>query len=296
MNITLDLMQPVALFSGYPVAMIVTFYPLTLVYPDKLNLRNLINFILPMIAVYMINGYLLSSGMIYRPLPDINAIIENIGHLDVWSRILTGIGCELYPCLAVFVAFRAVRNKHPKSGILLIYGCILVVAIFNYLSILFYKPLLGMIMQQITVTLLLTFVAIHFFIFRIKNRREFKKAELIHWRNLSIQKRLNEIMKIQRPYLNPNMTLPELAAIVGTNRTTLSATIKEMGYSGVRDYLNYHRLREFKTHIENSDKATPEEIAVKVGFSSTSTFYRYFKEKEQMTPAQYIKKRNNGQL
>lgn len=196
------------------------------------------------------------------------------------------LGCEAYPVWAMIIAFRAVKNKHPKSGILLPYACFLVITNTNYFIMSLVWPFLGLFLQQIAITLLFTYVVGRFLFLRRRNK--VITANEPDQQNLSLNEKIIYWMEQEKKYRNPKLTLTELSLLTGTNRTTLSTVIRDMGYDSFPDFLNAYRLREFKEELEKGNTSSFTDIAVKVGFGSRATFYNYFRKKEQMTPAQYV--------
>ena len=92
-------------------------------------------------------------------------------------------------------------------------------------------------------------------------------------------------------YLNPKLTISDVANFIGTNRTYLSHYINNTLQTNFYDYINNYR-------IENASKSlltyvnpilTIEEVAEKSGFNSTSTFRRAFLKNTGMTPLQFRK-------
>ena len=102
---------------------------------------------------------------------------------------------------------------------------------------------------------------------------------------------LNKSMIDDKLYLNPKLTISDVANFIGTNRTYLSHYINNTLQTNFYDYINNYR-------IENASKSlltyvnpilTIEEVAEKSGFNSTSTFRRAFLKNTGMTPLQFRK-------
>jgi AraC-like DNA-binding protein len=105
--------------------------------------------------------------------------------------------------------------------------------------------------------------------------------------------RLDELMLQQHTYLDPDLSLPRLAEHIGCSVNHLSQAINAGHGVSFFDYINGFRIAEAKRVLGAGDpRATPIlDIALAVGFNSTSTFYTAFKRVTGQTPAQYRRAR-----
>jgi AraC-like DNA-binding protein len=124
-------------------------------------------------------------------------------------------------------------------------------------------------------------------IFRLNVEAEKAKTkEVAH----SLKLQLADLMEKKKPYLNPELTMNDLAETLQTNTHTLSRIIN-MGYSrNFYDFVNIYRIDEFKKRINKGHhrKQTLLSIAHEVGFSSKTTFNRTFKKITGKTPREYL--------
>lgn len=106
-----------------------------------------------------------------------------------------------------------------------------------------------------------------------------------------IVERLNRIMKEQKPYLNPELTVNELAEMVGINSVKLSQVLNDFLQTRFYEYVNRFRVEEFVVCLEKEENQimTLLGLSEKCGFSSKSSFYRFFKQEKGTTPAQFAK-------
>lgn len=88
---------------------------------------------------------------------------------------------------------------------------------------------------------------------------------------------------------HPQITLTELSAELNTNRTTLSNYINRVKKLSFYDYINESRLKRAEELVVDG-KLTQEEIAIRSGFNSISTFRRAFHKKYGVSPNDYRKK------
>ena len=102
---------------------------------------------------------------------------------------------------------------------------------------------------------------------------------------------LDRLMKTARPYLQPELSLAELATLLGTNKTVLSKVINSSYGEHFNDYINRYRVDQFIETIKKGahDELTFLSIAYDCGFNSKATFNRAFKKVTGKTPKAFIK-------
>lgn len=109
----------------------------------------------------------------------------------------------------------------------------------------------------------------------------------------SIAAHLETCMTKDKMYLNPKLTLQDVAAEIGTNRTYLSDYLNNILNQTFYEYVNCHRIAEACRIIDSASgdvKMSMSEIAEISGFNSISTFNRSFVRIMGMTPTEYQKK------
>ncbi|MDD3722399.1 MAG: AraC family transcriptional regulator [Lutibacter sp.] len=101
--------------------------------------------------------------------------------------------------------------------------------------------------------------------------------------------KLNNLMIAAKPFLNPNLTLLELASELGISTHYLSQIINEKFNLNFFDYINQYRVEEVKTKINDPrfENYSLLGIAFDSGFNSKSAFNRIFKKFTKQTPSQY---------
>jgi AraC-like DNA-binding protein len=104
-----------------------------------------------------------------------------------------------------------------------------------------------------------------------------------------IAERLRSLMEIEKPYLEPNLTLPELAQKLGILRNQLSYVINNRFGTSFYDFINRYRVEEAKRIISDQNKASFNmlNIGMNVGFSSKTAFNVNFKKFTSMPPSIY---------
>ncbi len=101
--------------------------------------------------------------------------------------------------------------------------------------------------------------------------------------------RLERLMRSERIYLRPELTLPQLAKAVGCSVNHLSQVINSGFGRSFFDYVNRYRVDRAKELLSQLDGHGDSvlNIAFSVGFNSNSAFYTAFKKSVGQAPAQY---------
>lgn len=102
------------------------------------------------------------------------------------------------------------------------------------------------------------------------------------------------MMENERLFLQPELSLNELAQHLQTNSVQLSATINQMFNKNFNDYINGLRIEEFiKKYDQDVNKRyTLLSLAFDSGFNSKATFNRAFKKIKGSSPNEFLKKHN----
>lgn len=99
---------------------------------------------------------------------------------------------------------------------------------------------------------------------------------------------LNRIMEEQYMYRDSSLTLEKLASTLSTNRTYLSKAIRLKTGMSYSSYISELRLNEAIRLLSTSTSSDiVKSVATAVGFYNQSTFYRLFKQKTGLSPAQF---------
>jgi len=98
--------------------------------------------------------------------------------------------------------------------------------------------------------------------------------------------KIDRLMQENQPYLQPELTLADLARQLKTNASILSGVINSVYKKNFNDFVNEYRVEEFKKQIQNPQNKhlTLLAVAFNCGFNSKSTFNRAFKNATGFTP------------
>lgn len=103
--------------------------------------------------------------------------------------------------------------------------------------------------------------------------------------------KLEAVMIKDKPYVNSDLKIADLATAIGTTAHTLSYLFNQHLKRNYYDYINDYRIAEFKRLVDTEEysRYTLSALAGLCGFSSRASFFRYFKKATGITPNEYIK-------
>jgi AraC-like DNA-binding protein len=104
-------------------------------------------------------------------------------------------------------------------------------------------------------------------------------------------KLLTSYMETEKPYLNPALSVRNLAEEIKMNSRDLSILINQNLNQHFFDFVNEYRIKQAMKILKNPSKKefTVLEILYEVGFNSKSSFNTAFKKHTGITPTQYRK-------
>lgn len=126
-----------------------------------------------------------------------------------------------------------------------------------------------------------------------EEHQEAEPAEEMHpqsYRDDIITDKLTRLMEVNKVYLNPKVSLSEVALAIGSNKTYLSDYFNNSLNTTFYDYINRYRIAEACRIIDAmpSEGRKPMSAVAEVsGFNSLSTFNRYFVKVKGMSPKSY---------
>ncbi len=124
------------------------------------------------------------------------------------------------------------------------------------------------------------------------NAAKYKSNKLSDEECAAWKEKLEELIRDQKPYKNPELKLGELADMLGISLHNLSYLFNSYLNCKYNDYINNCRINEFKQLVsqEESSKYTLETLSEQCGFNSKTSFFRNFKRVEGITPNEYVRR------
>ena len=123
---------------------------------------------------------------------------------------------------------------------------------------------------------------------QIQGRTKYNNSGLKEADAIKISNQLKTAVQDQKLFLNPDLTIDQLAKRLDVSRHHISQVLNERFQVTYNDYINDHRLTEARSRLRSSKYKyyTISAIAMDSGFNSVSTFHDLFKKKFKQTPSQ----------
>jgi len=125
-----------------------------------------------------------------------------------------------------------------------------------------------------------------------KSAAPYEDSNLLSDKEASIlEHQLNHQLEIEEIFLNPELTLRDVAETVGSTEKKVSYLLNQRLKTNFYEFINKHRVEKFKLEVAKSENKNLSivGIAFNCGFSSKSSFYRAFKSQVSMSPSEYLK-------
>ena len=119
------------------------------------------------------------------------------------------------------------------------------------------------------------------------------KAVSDSWEEDSLIARFQHLMIDQQLFLQPKLTLDEVADRLESNKTYISKLVNNTYNLGFPELINTLRVDYAEQYILSHKEAKQDEIAKQCGFLSASSFNTVFKKVTGLTPKMWIASRNN---
>jgi AraC-like DNA-binding protein len=101
---------------------------------------------------------------------------------------------------------------------------------------------------------------------------------------------LTMVLEKEKLYLNPELTIKDLADHLQTSAKVLSQVINQSFNKKFYDFINSYRCEEVKAILQGpDDKITILEAMYQAGFNSKSSFNKEFKKLTGQTPTEFKK-------
>ncbi len=106
---------------------------------------------------------------------------------------------------------------------------------------------------------------------------------------MSMAQAISDCMKERKPYVDVDLTMPQLAAILNISNNELSYILNNHFQENFYTYINRHRIEESKRIMSDPTRMnlSIDGVALESGFRSKSTFYKWFKQLNGLSPGEY---------
>ena len=227
-------------------------------------------------------------------------IYPYVEHREVWSRYIV-IGIYMQWLIYIIASFKFIKptfQKTFKKKEKLTAIDIWLLSIFLGVTLIWFAYTVGSYTSYIVGALSFSFVLyLIIFLFVLKFRKgtsffeekeKYKSKEIDHATLEQITQRIN-IVKDRELYLNPDLTLSDVAKELGISQHNLSQFLNNNLNLSFSIFINELRIEKAKEMLSCSNLYTIEAIGYESGFKSKSTFFTTFKKVTNQTPAEFQK-------
>jgi len=129
-------------------------------------------------------------------------------------------------------------------------------------------------------------------------RKKYPKSGLTEEASGKLHQSLTHLMTEEALYRKSDLSINDLASKLGVHPNYLSQIINQKEEKNFYDFVNTYRFEEFKKLIamEKNRQYTLLSLARDCGFSSKSSFNRYFKKATGQTPSEYSSGLSKNQI
>ncbi len=122
-----------------------------------------------------------------------------------------------------------------------------------------------------------------------KNVKKYEKSSLTNEIQENTLAKLRNLMDTEKPFLNPNFSLPNLSKRLSVSPHHLSQILNESLEQSFFDFTAQYRIGEAKQILKNPETQSIkiEEVAEMVGYNSKSAFNTAFKKLTGKTPSEF---------
>lgn len=150
----------------------------------------------------------------------------------------------------------------------------------------------------IGISFLFSLVVVFFSIWALKNpflfkipREKYRSSYINDQTANELMQRLHDMMKEEKPYLDPQLTQVKLSESMDVSVKELSQVINQIAFINYSEFISGYRVEEAKRLLTSPSHAnfTIAAIAYECGFNSISSFNALFKKHAGMTAIVYQK-------
>lgn len=237
------------------------------------------------------------------PLYQTSDIIAQIHRPDVQMRVgvfLLSIATSFY-FLAIPFFYRWVRGLRRASSGLYLYSVVIAIVVVLYFfkaidsnSFIFYIYGYALVLVPIYVSVILLFNENPLSQPLVDPDLDIDKecsAAIMSPESHKIYQQMEQYMQSSKPFVDATYSISQLASALDVNQNIIVRTIRERGFSGYVEYVTFWRIEYFKELARQLPGLSIKDLMVGSGFTSRSSFYRRFAQKENMSPKEYIERK-----
>lgn len=284
-------------------------YPIEVVSPGWLNFKRVILLYLPVLILCGVWLITLRAGVVYPPYDSLHDMLPYIRELNVLFRFIL---CFLMLCTVFFIFFVPYTRKYcnADSQWKWTYSILCSINTITLLWVLWEKNSFASISYyyiSVGCNLVMAYMELFNRVIRLSKtnlpeipEKTFKEVLCQFEPNVlasfcdeaqkssTLFNNMDEYMKKNEAWRDPDLTLSKLSSIMNTNRTTLSLAIQKSEYENYPTYINKLRIDDFVYCVNSNYSGNYQEAFYDAGFRSRTTALRNFRQVTGMTPTEYF--------
>ena len=281
-----------------------SIFPIASLKPGWMTFSRVVSLCIPILLITCIACcYEFFNGH-YTTLKSFASIRENIGERDVRVRLMLFIITPSVNFLFPYMR-RWIPVRRKQSQAMSIYMMCFAIIMSGYIWLMLGTS--GLCFNVFGYIVILPVLFLNILYLRNENPlslppqpvEELEMEEIEAIREIAVSpvvfelsNQMQSLMKHSKPFTNPQYSLQEFLNDLNTNENRLNKALHYDGFSGFRDYINFYRLQYFKEQAQLKRELTVKELMFLSGFTSRSSFYRYFASVEKMSPSEYMEMLN----
>jgi len=292
-------LPPENLLGGIYTIIILYLYPIEAINSGWLTKKRLLLLFFPGIVMTFLFILFRSD---FRDLKSFQDLLENIGEFNVWIRVvILFMAIFPYTIMLFLIPYNWMKSRVYNRWItfytlkIQLIGILYIIFMLTGSSLVSAIHIIVCIYLAVSITYQEIFDSLEMAPTDNKVSEDMVEKELIcrdSQSNNPLVAQLCKLMDEKSVWKNPDLTLPELALLLNTNRNYLSKAIQDAGYKNFSDIVNRRRVIEFMKIADAGGVTSIQETFFNVGFRSRETALRCFKKYTGMLPTDYVRSKS----
>lgn len=291
-----QLIDTQVILCGFLIFALLMFYCVELLRPHWLNAKRIFYIMLPwlLLVVALIVGAVYDKQILV--IHTIEQLYENVLQPDVFIRLLLVLLFVPYAIWLFVIDFNW-RHSSVSRKTMNIIVAMTIILCFTYIGSRGLQLFYAYIAHE------LVYVLITFYLVRLECKERFRIATQQHNTPSPIKPQifvpentmehlvnaLNEVISNPDVWQNPDLTIDDIARIVGTNRTYLQMAAKYKGYVSAMDMIHHIRIEYVCQQLRTVSSPQIQNIFYDAGYRSRTTAWRNFVNIMGCTPTEFEK-------
>ena len=150
-----------------------------------------------------------------------------------------------------------------------------------------YVPWLGIIMAALVVLGLIILLTLHSR--KVKRLPQAQpQAEDTDGYYTELMGRIEELMEQEKPYLNSDLKMSDIASALGIHQNEISACINSNKGCSFSQFINGYRVAHAQQLLREDPGRKISQVGLESGFANNTSFYRVFKSFTGLTPSEWL--------